>query len=106
MGSDIRDLCTVIRSKQAGPYRLALDLVFRSYEAYLRVKESGKLTKELVADLYKIPLDQVVAIVFYDPGWAVKIVLIRRKVAGAPGDGDMYGCQQHVPLLGLPLNTG
>jgi hypothetical protein len=70
------------------------------------VKGSGKVTKELVADLYKVPVNQVLEIVFYDPGQAVKIVLIRQKVAGAPGDGDIYGCQQHVPLLSLQLNNG
>jgi hypothetical protein len=102
---DLVDSCTVIRSKQAGPYRLTLDLLFRSNEAYLRVKESGKVTKELVASLYRLSVDQVLEIIFYDPGWAVKVVLIRQKVAGAPGDGDMYGCQQHVPLLSLRLDT-
>jgi hypothetical protein len=29
--------------------------------------------------------------------------MIRPKVAGDPGDGDVYGCQQHAPLLGLTL---
>jgi hypothetical protein len=34
---------------------------------------------------------------------AVKVVVPRRVVAGSPGDGDVYGAQQHGPLLDLAL---
>lgn len=99
----IRDLCTVIRSKQAGPYRLTLDIIFKTAEIYQRVKASGTLTRERIADLYYVPEDQITDFVFYDPGWAVKVTMIRPMVAGDPGDGDVYACQQHAPLLGLRL---
>ena len=99
----IRDLASVIRSKQAGPYRLTLDIIFKTPEIYHRVKASGTMTRERIAALYGMPLDQITDFVFYDPGWAVKVTMIRPKVAGDPGDGDVYGCQQHAPLLGLRL---
>jgi hypothetical protein len=99
----IRDLCTVIRSKQAGPFRLTFDLLFKTQEIYETVKRSGTLTKRCIADLYRIPEEKITDFVFYDPGWAVKISMVRPKVAGDPGDGDVYGCQQHAPLLGLRL---
>jgi hypothetical protein len=99
----IRDLCTVIRSKQAGPYRLTLDMIFKTPELYQQVKVSETLTRERIAELYGMPEDQITDFVFYDPGWAVKVTMIRPKVAGDPGDGDVYGCQQHAPLLGLRL---
>jgi hypothetical protein len=99
----IRDLASVIRSKQAGPYRLTLDIIFQTPEIYERVKASGALTPERIAALYAMPPGQITDFVFYDPGWAVKITMIRPKVAGDPGDGDVYGCQQHAPLLGLRL---
>lgn len=100
----IRSLCTAIRSKQAGPFRLTLDMVFRSQEIYEKVKASGTVTARVVADLYKVPEDQITDFVFYDPGWAIKATLIRPIVAGDPGDGDAFGCQQHVPLLGIWLS--
>lgn len=100
----IRDLCTVIRSKQAGPFRLTLDLVFKSPDIYRRVKASGAMTPQRIAEIYRMPEDQITDFVFYDPGWAVKISMVRPKVAGDPGDGDVYGCQQHAPLLDLRLD--
>ena len=32
---------------------------------------------------------------------AIKITLRRPRTQGAFGESDVYGCQQHVPLLGL-----
>jgi hypothetical protein len=99
----IRDICDVIRSKQAGPFRLTFDLLFKTRQIYEAVKTSGAITKAQIAALYRIPEEQITDFVFYDPGWALKISMVRPKVAGDPGDGDVYGCQQHAPLLGLNL---
>jgi hypothetical protein len=100
----IRDICTVIRSKQAGPFRLTFDLLFKTKQLYEIVKMSGAISKRQIADLYQIPEEKITDFVFYDPGLALKISIVRPKVAGDPGDGDVYGCQQHAPLLGLKLS--
>jgi hypothetical protein len=34
---------------------------------------------------------------------AIKFTLPRAVCAGSPGDGDVYGAQQHGPLLGVML---
>jgi hypothetical protein len=39
----------------------------------------------------------------FAPAHALKIVLDRPVVAGNPGDRDVYGAQQHGPLLELEL---
>jgi len=39
----------------------------------------------------------------YPVGRAIKIVLARKIMAGDPGDFDVYGAQQHAPLLGIEL---
>ena len=89
--------------QQAGPIRLTFDLIFRDPQTYARVKSSGTLTLQRVAGLFGVPEDHITDFVFYDPGRAVKIAMRRPQVAGDPGDGDVYGCQQHAPLLGLRL---
>lgn len=99
----LRDLCKAVRSKQAGPFRLTFDLVFKNDDSYERVKASGAITASLIANLYGIQQDQITHVVFYDPGRAIKITMIRPCVAGDPGDGDVYGCQQHAPLLDLSV---
>ncbi len=38
-------LATVLRSKNAGPFRTTLDILFDDDEPYLRVRDSGVLTR-------------------------------------------------------------
>ncbi|MBA2447760.1 MAG: DUF4387 domain-containing protein [Chloroflexi bacterium] len=102
---NLRSLATVIRSKNAGPFRFTLDILFRDAETYRRLKTSGAITPELIAGLYRLPADRVTDFVWFDPGRALKITLVRPVSSGAPGDTDVYGAQQHAPLLGLELPT-
>ena len=44
MKQSIVSLAQVIRSKNAGPYELVLDILFKTKENYERVKSSGQLT--------------------------------------------------------------
>ncbi|MCB1854166.1 MAG: DUF4387 family protein, partial [Halieaceae bacterium] len=37
--------------------------------------------------------------IYFDPALAIKICLPREVSSGAPGDRDVYGAQQHAPLL-------
>ena len=99
----IRELAAVIRSKNAGPYELTLDIMFNKEEDYLFVKNIQFFTRELIAHIYGISSDKIITIVYFDPAWAVKISLVRPVVSGAVGDTDIYGAQQHAPLLGMKI---
>ncbi len=73
-------------------------MVFERRETYERVKASGVLGAGLVARLYKVAPEQVL-FTAYDAGQAFKATLPRLVSAGDVGDTDVYGCQQHAPLL-------
>jgi hypothetical protein len=103
MKKRITDIAKVIRSKNAGPFELTLDIIFDSPEHYRIVKEKSFFTKQLVAELYGIPVEAVSAVIYFDPAHAVKIVLKRPIYSGSPGDTDVYGAQQHAPLLGISI---
>jgi len=105
MTTPLHRLARVIRSKNAGPYELTLDILFDSQQAFETVRDSGALTEERVASLYGIPSDNVLAIIAFAPARAIKITLIRPTVSGAVVDTDVYGAQQHAPLLDLPIPT-
>jgi hypothetical protein len=53
-----------------------------------------------VATLYDVPAGQMQRHAMPDI-LALKFTLPRRICAGDPGDGDVYGAQQHAPLLGV-----
>lgn len=104
MKKSIKKLAHVVRSKNAGPYELVLDILFKNSEIYSSIKESAKFNKELIAKLYKIEPEQVHSIVWFDPANAVKVVMPRSIVSGSVGDTDVYGAQQHAPLLKIEFD--
>lgn len=98
----LSDIAQVIRSKNAGPRRLTLDIMFDSDAAYQRVAQSPALGAEAIGRLYRVPAEAV-TIIPYPAGRAIKIVMPRPVMAGDPGDRDIYGAQQHAPLLGIDV---
>jgi len=98
----LAELATVVRSKNAGPLMLSFDLMFPDRATFERALAAGSLSATRIAELYGVPPAQV-AVVPYPVAHAIKIALPRLIVAGSPGDRDVYGAQQHAPLLGLEL---
>ena len=99
----LRDLAKVVRSKNAGPFRLTLDVMFEDRKTYEKVKRTGVFTPELVARLYRMTVDKVTDFVEYDAGMAFKATLVRPAPSGSVGDTDIYGAQQHGPLLDVQI---
>jgi hypothetical protein len=98
----LSDIAVVIRSKNAGPRRLTLDLMFGSDGDYQRVAQSPALDRAKIATLYGVSAEDV-TVIPYPVGRAIKIVLARPIMACDPGDRDVYGAQQHAPLLGIEI---
>ena len=98
----IRDAARVCKSKNAGPFELTIDVVFDDSSMYGKVKASGVLCPELFARLYNVPVEHVL-FTPYDAAFAFKATFPRLVPAGEFGDTDVYGCQQHAPLLDVDL---
>jgi len=104
MRTNLTDLANVIRSKNSGPYELTLDIIFNDYEGFERVKQGGFINQDLICSLYNITPDQIVGIIAYEPAKAIKATIKRPICSGDLGDTDVYGAQQHAPLLGLEFD--
>ncbi len=99
------ELAKLIRSKNAGPFTLTFDIMFQDEATYHRVLASKVLTKQSFAKLYKLPEDEVMFFE-YDAAHAIKISIPRPYIQGDLDDGDMYGGQQHGPLVDLVVPEG
>ena len=95
-------LCSLIRSKNAGPFALTFDFMFSSKENYERAKRARPLRPELVARIYGVPAESI-RVVYHDSALALKVSMPRPVVQSDPGDNDCYGGQQYVPLLDVPV---
>ena len=96
------DLAQVLRSKNAGALLCTLDMMFEDDETYRRVRDSGAITPQHIAKLYGVS-DNEVSIIPYDVAYAIKITIPRLVPSGDPGDTDVYGAQQHAPLLDIEI---
>lgn len=103
----MRNLCEVaqvIRSKNSSPFKLTLDIIFKDPEVYEEVKRRNLLNAAVVAAAYRIPEAGIEKVLYFDPARAVKIGMKRQVRSGSPGDTDVYGAQQHGPLLRIDLD--
>lgn len=101
MRKSILDAARVIRSKNSGPYELTLDIMFKDRRLFDLFRSNGIISAELVQRLYGVGPSDILGIVYFEPALAVKATIRRRIPSGAVGDTDIYGAQQHAPLLGI-----
>jgi len=96
----LTELASVIRSKNAGPLCVTLDLFFRDQESYERAAQSDALNINAIAALYGLLRTQIRR--FDMPEiLAIKLSMPLTVFASDPTDSDLYGAQQHGPLLSL-----
>jgi len=100
MSAVLQDIARIIRSKNAGPTLLTIDVLFAEDSGFRT--GLAALTPGAVAARYGRAAHDI-SVVAYPPALAVKIVMGRPCTTGLPGDRDVYGAQQHGPLLGLPV---
>jgi hypothetical protein len=96
------ELAKLIRSKNAGPFQLTIDVMFEDRPTYDRVLASGVLSRERFSALYRTAPEDV-KIIEYEAANAIKITIPRPVVSGDLGDGDMMGGQLYGPLVELEV---
>lgn len=98
----LSEIASLIRSKNAGPFVLTFDIMLSSEFDYERVRESGQLTAENFARLYRCPIETVR---FFEcpNALAFKFSIPRPITQGDIGDADMHGGQQFAPLMGIMI---
>jgi len=97
------DCAATIRSKNAGPFTVTIDLMFSDAAAYDRVLKAAAFTPERIGALYRTDPAQI-RICPFRAIRTIKVSMPRPGASsGAPGDRDVYGSQQHFPLADLDV---
>lgn len=100
--TQLHELARLIRSKNAGPFELTIDVMFESREAYERVVKSGMLSIQRMARLYQVDPDLVQSFEASD-ALAIKVSLPRPIPSGSLQDTDIFGGQFHSPIVRLDI---
>lgn len=98
----IRDIAQVCKSKNAGPFEITFDIVFRERSMFDKVQATGVLNAELFARLYGVKQESVLFTEF-PAACAFKGTIPRSISSGDVGDSDVYGAQQHALLLDVDI---
>jgi len=93
------DCADVIRSKNSGPFELTFDIIFKEQSTFERFRDANIMTKQVFAKLYGINEADITGIIAFAPAKAIKITMRRPLASGDLGENDVYGAQQHAPLL-------
>jgi hypothetical protein len=98
MSDLLLELCSLIRSKNAGPFELTFDFMCRDEDTYRRLREIKMLTPQLFARLFHTNEEDVLFFE-HDAALAVKVSIPRPIVQGNLEDPDCYGGQQYALVL-------
>lgn len=96
--AQLKDIALVLRSKNAGAFVLTVDVVFKTQHDYDRIVGAGALEAEKIGAAYRVSPSDVL-IIPYPEVLSVKVTMPRRVGSGDLSDADVYGAQQHVPLM-------
>lgn len=102
MRKQLAECAKLIRSKNAGPFWLTIDVMFEEPAVYRCVRDQDVLNPGLMAQLFKQAPDRV-RVFNHDAALAIKVSFPRSVSSGSPEDSDVFGGQQYAPILGLTV---
>lgn len=102
------DVAGILRSKNAGPYEVTFDVMFKTEDIFRLVKESDILNAAAVARLFDLTEDDIIWSGFFDQALAYKATIPRLwkgKVAPNGGfmENDVHGSQRYIGLMNMEL---
>ena len=102
------EIAKIIRSKNAGPFEITLDVMFDNVAVYEQIKESGILTSAKIAELYDISVGSIIWCGFFDQALAFKASIPRFRdgkpnASGGFMENDVHGSQKYLPLFDMSI---
>ena len=93
----LADIALEVRSKNAGPFWVTMELFMRDAAGYQIVADESFLNEEVIADLYRVEANTIK--MYRIPSLnVVKISFPRPVTQGSLRDRDTHAGQHHVPL--------
>lgn len=100
--STVGEVAKYVRSKNAGPFWLTIDIFCDAKSSYDAIANSNKLTAGRIADMYKVDPGHVKIFPLPDLN-IIKISFPRSVIQGDRNERDMHGGQQYISMLDFEL---
>ena len=98
----LKDVCRYIRSKNAGPFWVTIDIFFADEDLYRRFRADPAISTGAIASLYEVPAEEVRRFEV-DMLSAIKLSYPRKQSQGGVLERDMHSGQAFVTLLDMEL---
>jgi hypothetical protein len=99
----LSEVCRHVRSKNAGPFWITVDLSFPDGETFDRYANATALQPAAISAMFDVDVEQVKR--FLVPELAVvKISYPRKTPQGGALERDMHGGQQYIRLLDVEMD--
>lgn len=99
----LMDLASIVRSKNASPFEITFDILFKNKGIYEQVKKNNAINVVILAELFGVEKEKILDVIYFDAANAVKFNMPRTVPHASFGEIDMHSAQQHVPLQKLTL---
>ncbi len=93
MSQKLIDLVEFLFSKNAGPYLITFDVVFKDDATFEMVRQANMFTKARIAKLFHVPDERVLSVYDYPAGRVIKFNIVREISSGDFGDRSVFGSQ-------------
>ena len=98
----LRDVCRYVRSKNAGPFWVTIDLFFKDDESFRKYHASEAISPRRIAEAYGVD-PALVKYFAVENLNVVKISFPRKTSQGGVVERDMHQGQEYVRLLSIEL---
>ena len=99
--ANLKQITSKIRSKNAGPFWITIDIFFDKADSYKKVKKT--LSLDFVSKYLNLPLNSIKRFEL-DSLQVIKISIQRPVIQGSPFDRDLHGAQLANLFSDLEIN--
>jgi Domain of unknown function (DUF4387) len=97
------DAAVIVRSKNAGPFTVTVDIFFDDPALFAAARASHLLTPAGVAAAYGVPVETVTGVYWDDRIRGAKVSVRRWSSSTDPFCPDLFGAHLHTPLSSAEL---
>lgn len=98
----VQELARYVRSKNAGPFWVTLEIFCDNDDSYNTIRNSPNITKERVAELYGVEAEKT-RMFYVDNIRVIKFSFPRTLPSGHKYENDMHYGQQYVRLADVEV---
>lgn len=102
--AELWEITKLIRSKNASPWELTIDLMFDDQGNYERAASSFLAERTTYARIYRVDESQI-QVFLHPAALALKVSMPRPSPAGGLDETDVFGGQFHSPLVHLDIDN-